>query len=161
MPIKSDRYDALAYSTSLIFGTILSAADKMGIKPMLLGRQASKIIASIFGELSRQIQDKEPASNLEELIKDTENITKSFSSILNVGIEASFSDNCYTEKIIDCPYLEMAKFGKSWGYKACPLCGIMLIMMGSISALGFAEILDAKIENNKNTCVLKILIEQK
>jgi hypothetical protein len=161
MTLNFDRDSALAFSTSLIFGTVLSAADKMGIKPMLLGRQASKIMAPIINELSKKLQDKKAPSNLKELVEDLEIINKSLSSIMNYEIETSFSNNCYTEKLTNCAYIEMAKFGKSMGYNACPLCGITIILMGGISALGIAEILDTKVENNENACTLKIFLEPK
>jgi hypothetical protein len=161
MTFKDDRYNAVALSTSLIFGTLLSAADKMGIKPMLLGRQASKILAPILNLLAKQLHVNGTPSNLKELVKDIENITKSFSSTLGMEIEVNFSGNSYTHKLTNCPYLEMAKFGKSIGYKTCPLCGQMIILMGAFSALDSVEVLDSKVENNENVCTVKILLEQK
>lgn len=161
MSFKDNQYSALAYSTSLIFGTILSAADKIGINPMILGRQASKILAPILGELSAQLQVNKIPSNLGELVKEIENVSKKFSSPLGMEVEVDFSGNCYTHRVTNCAYLGMAKFGKSVGYKACPLCGVMIILMGGLSALGTVEILDAKVENDEKICIIKILLEQK
>ncbi|WXG39392.1 MAG: hypothetical protein WED07_00925 [Candidatus Freyarchaeum deiterrae] len=65
------------FITGLVFGTLLSSADKMGINPMLLGRQASKVLGTLMGNLRHQFIDRDPPKNIEGLLKNLETVGKS------------------------------------------------------------------------------------
>jgi hypothetical protein len=152
--------DLKDFLTGLVFGTILSSADKMGINPMLLGRQSSKVLGPMIGNLAQQTINKNPPKTMEELVKDLETFVKG-SDIFGKGFELNYSGNTFSMKINECLWLEMCKYGKTIGYKACPLCSTMIIMMGLIEAMGISQVVGINVDNNEATCELKMAMEQK
>lgn len=153
MPVINSFYNAI------IFGTLLSAADKIGLKPVLLGRQASRILKPLIGNLAQMTVGKDPPSNMEELIEDLKTIVKTGGLSEPENLEMSFSENCLTSKSTDCIYIDMAKYGKSIGYEACPVCVMGIVVMSLISALDFGEVVNFKAESDGNTCVYKLVID--
>ncbi|WXG39390.1 MAG: hypothetical protein WED07_00915 [Candidatus Freyarchaeum deiterrae] len=147
------------FFTGLVFGTILGSADKMGIKPMLLGRQSSKVLGPMIGSLAQQFIGKEPPKNMPELVRDLETLGKS-TGVLGKEFELSYSENKFSMKIKECPWLEMAKYGKSIGYNACPLCASSIIMMGAIEGMGLSQVIGINVENKDTICQLKLGTEQ-
>jgi len=143
-----------------VFGTILSAADKMGINPMLLGRQSSKILGSMVDSLAQQFLGMAPPKTMEELLKDIEIMGKNF-GVFGKEFELSYSGNNLNIKIVRCPWLELCKYGKSVGYKACPLCPTSIILMGAIEATNIAQVLGTNVDNNETVCQLTVKTEQK
>jgi hypothetical protein len=149
-----------SFYNAIIFGTLLSAADKIGLKPMLLVRQASKILKPLMGTLSQQINGKDPPSNMEELIESMKEVTKTGGLAEPDKVEMTFSGNCLSMKGTDCMYLDMCEYGKSIGYDACPVCVMGVVIMSTIGALGFGEVADFKVENSGKTCFAKMVIDK-
>jgi hypothetical protein len=149
-----------SFYNALIFGTLLSAADKIGLKPMLLGRQASKILKPLIGTLTQKTVGKDSPSNMEELIENLKKIAKTGGLAEPDKLEINFSGNCLSVKGTDCMYLDMCEYGKSIGYDACPVCVMAVVLMSIIGALGFGEVLDLKTENSGRTCFSKMVFDQ-
>ncbi|WXG39645.1 MAG: hypothetical protein WED07_02225 [Candidatus Freyarchaeum deiterrae] len=149
-----------SFYNAVIFGTLLSAADKIGMKPMILGRQASKILKPLIGTLAQKAIGKDPPSNMEELIEAIKEIAKNSGLTESNNLEMNFSGNCLSVKGTDCMYSEMAEYGKSIGYDACPVCVTGVVLMSIIGALGFGEVIDLKIENSGKTCLSKMVLDQ-
>jgi len=148
-----------SFYNAVIFGTLLCAADKIGVKPMLLGRQAATILKPLLETLAKQALGKKPPSNMEELLTYFKEMGKTGGTSDPEKSETSFSENCLHSKVVNCMYLKMAEYGKSIGYTSCPLCATGILAMSLISALGFGEVSDFKVETSGNTCVTKMLID--
>ncbi|MEM3564264.1 MAG: hypothetical protein QXR19_13595 [Candidatus Jordarchaeaceae archaeon] len=143
-----------------VFGTILSAADKMGINPMLLGRQSSKILGPMVENLAQQFLGMAPPKTMEELVKDLEIVGKNF-GVFGKEFECSYSGNNLSMKIVQCPWLEMCKYGKSIGYRACPLCATSVMLMGTIEATNIVQVMGINVDNNEAVCRLTVKMEPK
>lgn len=143
-----------------VFGTILSAADKMGINPLLLGRQSSKILGPMVENLAQQFLGMAPPKTMEEIVKDLEIVGKNF-GVFGKEFEWSYSGNNLNIKIVQCPWMEMLKYGKSIGYKACPLCATSVILMGTIEATNIVQVLGINVDNNETVCQLTVKMEPK
>ena len=149
-----------SFYNAMVFGTLLSAADKIGLKPMLLGRQASKILKPVIETLAQKTVGKDPPSNVEELIENIKEVAKTGGLLDPSKFEANSSGNCLITKGTDCMYLDMAEYGKSIGYDACPVCVMGVLLMSTISALGFGEVVNFKVENSGKTCTNKFVIDK-
>ncbi len=152
--------DVINFFTALIYGTILSAADRIGINPMLLGRQSSQILGPMIENLAQQFIGMAPPKDMEELKKDLEMFGKN-TGVFGKEYEWNNSGNCFSAKVVECPWLEMAKYGKSIGYKACPLCGITIILLGAIEAMGLSQVVGINVDNDETVCKLKLATERK
>jgi len=75
--------------------------------------------------------------------------------------EHSFSNGVITMKTVDCIYLPLNAVGKNMGYRGCPMCVQTLLLAGSLKALNLGEAKDIRLENNENTCVLKLEMTEK
>jgi len=148
-----------SFYNAIVFGTLLSAADKIGLKPMLLGRQASRILKPLIRDLAKLTIGKDLPSNIEELIEDLKIIVKNGGISDLEKLEMKFSENCLIVKSTDCMYIDMAEYGKSIGYGACPLCVLGIVVMSLIEALGFGYVADFKAETNGKNCVYKMIID--
>ncbi len=146
--------------TGLIFGTVLKSADNMGVKPILLGCQSAKVLGPIIATLSQQFIGKAPPKDMNELMTDMETMAK-VSGVLGKEFEMSYTGNTVKMKTVECPWLEMAKYGKSIGYKACPLCGIMILLIGAIEFVNTVQVSDVNVDNNETVCQLTVETEQK
>jgi hypothetical protein len=144
----------------IVFGTILSSADKIGINPVLLGRQASKVLAPLIENFAQQFLGVSAPKDMNELVKDLEIFGKKF-GVLGKEFELSYTGDSFKIKSVECPWKEMAKYGKTIGYKACPICVITIMVMATIEAITHSQVFGLKIENNESTCEVKILLEQK
>jgi hypothetical protein len=65
-----------SFYNAIVFGTLLSAADKIGLKPILLGRQASQILKPIIKNIAKTAIGKDPPKNIEEFLEDIKIIAK-------------------------------------------------------------------------------------
>ena len=143
---------------AIFFGTILSALDKMGLNPPLISRQASGVLSQLFEGPAKQILGEKRPSTVEELI--TQMVKLKTSRPLE-NSEHSYSNGVITMKFVDCTYLPLNGYGKGIGYKACPMCAQALLLSGSLKALNLGEAKDIQVENNENTCVLKLKLAEK
>ena len=145
---------------SLIFGTLMSALDNMGISPVLIARQTARILTPIIKDISKQAIGQAPSSNMETFIEQV----KASVELGGLGdpktFEINFSENVLSSKLSDCMYLNIANFAKSLGYDACPICSMSVTTMGTLSALGFGEVVDFKVECDGKTCLSKLIIEK-
>lgn len=152
--------DTMNLFNGLVFGTILSSADKMGINPMLIGRQSAKILAPMIDGLAQQFLGLPAPKNMEELLKELEILGKNF-GVLGKEFELNYTENKIELKVVECPWKEMSKYGKSIGYKACPLCVIEIMLMGAIEGAGLSQIFGFNLENSEATCKIEAALEQK
>nr|MDO8079413.1 hypothetical protein [Candidatus Freyarchaeota archaeon] len=152
--------DMKDFFTGLVYGTILSSADKIGIRPMLLGRQSSKILGPMIGSLAQQFIGKEPPKNMQEFLKVLETIGKD-TGVLGKEFELSYLQNKFSLKIKECLWLEMAKYGKTLGYNACPLCGVAVMAMGILEAMNLSQVVGMDVENKDGKCQIKLGTEEK
>lgn len=139
------------------FGTILNALNRMGITPMLISRQASGLLSKLFEGPAKLILGEKRPSTVEELITQIKLKTSGASE----KFEHSFSNGVITMKFIDCMYLPLNGFGKSIGYKSCPMCVQALLLSAALKTLNLGEVKDIQVENNENTCLLKLLLTEK
>ncbi|WXG41632.1 MAG: hypothetical protein WED07_12860 [Candidatus Freyarchaeum deiterrae] len=143
---------------ALVFGTLFTALDKVGLNPMLIARNASKMLSQLYdGPAERILGEKHP-STVEELITQMEKLKTSRTSEKS---ENSYSNGVITMKFVDCMYLPLNNYGKSNGYKSCPMCIQALLLSSSIKALKLGEVKDIQLENNENTCALKLKLAEK
>ncbi|MEM2146141.1 MAG: hypothetical protein QW279_12320 [Candidatus Jordarchaeaceae archaeon] len=136
----------------LIYGTLLRSLDRMGIKPNLISRHAAGVLSQLFDGPAKQVLDKKNLSTVEELMAQIEKLKTSKIS------ENSYSGNTINKKVIGCMYLPLNNTGKSMGYKACPMCIQALLIASSLKALNLGEVKDIQVENNEDTCQLKIIL---
>mgnify|MGYP005841271131 CR=1 FL=1 len=157
MAVKLDPY-----LDSLILGTIVNSLDKMGVNPMLLARQAARAMAPTIGVSIKQLIGKNLPSNLEELCKITEDFIKAARTVDFDKSKISTSGNVLNMKMVDCVYLTQAEFGKSLGYKACPLCVLAFCQSALTSGVNMGETENIQVEyNDADTCIIKIKLVEK
>ncbi|MEM3586395.1 MAG: hypothetical protein QXO71_03640 [Candidatus Jordarchaeaceae archaeon] len=144
----------------LALGIILSAADKIGINPILLGRQSAKLLAPMLSGLVKQFLGVPTLKNMEEFLKELEVFSKNF-GVLGKEPELNYTGNILKIKVVECYWKEMSKYGKSMGYKACPLCIAAMMMMSVIEGLGLNQVLGLKSESNGAACEVELALEQK
>lgn len=132
----------------------------MGINPILLGRQSAKILAPLITSLAQQLLGMPAPKNMEELLKELEIFGKKF-RVLGKEFELNYSGNIFKTKIVECSWKEMCKYGKSIGYKACPLCIAMIMLMSVIEAMGLSQVFGFNLDNNDSVCEIKLTLEQK
>lgn len=148
------------FFNAIVYCNVFIAADKMGVTPVLLGRQAATVLAPVIDGLFKQIVNSDSPKTMEEFVKDIEKVGKD-TGLYQIEIMADPSENVHKEKITNCIWTEMAKYAKTLGYKSCPLCGIAVTIMGGIHALGLGEVNRFEAENNENVCILKLEMQQK
>ncbi len=146
---------------AIILGMLLSAADKMGINPVLLGRQTSRLLAPMLDDLFEQFIGKSLSSNDSEFLEDIKKIVKIGEISDPEKLELEISANCFTLKLADCMYLDMANYGKTLGHDSCPMCIAGVFMTGLISSLGIGEVLNFEAQNKENNCIVKLTIIEK
>ncbi|WXG41756.1 MAG: hypothetical protein WED07_13500 [Candidatus Freyarchaeum deiterrae] len=144
---------------AIAFGTVLTALDKMGVNPSLVARQASRVLAPMMKELGKQISTQTDAKNLKEFISSWDKIMETAQFADPKGTEASVSNNTLYMKLTNCMFNDMANFGKSQGYPACPICIVNLMVISFIGAQGIGEVADSKVENKENVCKLKVSVD--
>ncbi|MGQ9721089.1 MAG: hypothetical protein ACUVXA_07180 [Candidatus Jordarchaeum sp.] len=148
------------FFNAIVYCNVFIAADKMGVTPVLLGRQGATVLAPVIDGLFKQIVGSDPPKTMGEFIKNIEKLGKD-TGLYQIEIIADPSENAHKEKITNCIWTEMAKYAKTLGYNACPLCGIAVTIMGGIHALGLGEVNRFEAENNENVCILKLEMQQK
>ncbi|MGQ9722358.1 MAG: hypothetical protein ACUVXA_13665 [Candidatus Jordarchaeum sp.] len=148
------------FLTGLVFGTILRSADNMGVKPTLLGRQSAAVLGPIINDLAQKFIGKEAPKTREELLTDIETMGK-VSGVLGKEFEITHTQNTINIKVVECPWVEMGKYGKTIGYKACPLCGIIVLLMGALEAQNISRVVNISAVNNDTVCELGLEEEQK
>jgi hypothetical protein len=152
--------DMMDIFNGLVFGTLLSSADKIGVNPILLGRQSAKILSPMIDGLAQQFLGMTSPKNMEELLKYLEMMGQKF-GILGKEFELNCTGNIFKLKVVECPWKEMSKYGKSIGYKACPLCVITLMLMGAIEGVGLSQVFGFNLDNNDSVCKIEMTLEQK
>jgi hypothetical protein len=143
---------------AVFFGTMLSALDKIGLNPQLISRNASEVLSKLFEGPAKQVLGEKRPSTVEELITQIERLKTSKTS---EKPEHYFSDGVIKMKFVDCMYLVLNGYGKGIGYKSCPMCAQALLLSASLKALKLGEVKDIQLENNGNTCVLKLKLAEK
>ncbi|MEM3587163.1 MAG: hypothetical protein QXO71_07590 [Candidatus Jordarchaeaceae archaeon] len=142
---------------AIFFGTLLSALDKIGLKTQLISRQASGVLSQLLEGPAEHVLDGKHPQTVEELLTNFQklNISRTLGKF-----EYSFSNGVITMKFVDCMYLPLNGFGKGIGYKACPMCAQALLLSAALKALNLGEVKDVQVENNENTCLLKIVLAE-
>ena len=143
---------------AIFFGTLLSALDKMGLNPQLISRQASGELSQLFDGPAKQVLGAKRPSTVEELMAQMRKLKTSGTSEKS---ENSYSNGVINMKFVNCMYLSLNGYGKSNGYKSCPMCVQALLLSASLRALNMGEVKDVQLENNENTCVLKLKLTEK
>lgn len=146
---------------AIILGILLSAADKMGINPVLLGRQTSRLLAPMLDSIFQKFTGKTLSMNGEGFLEDIKRIVKIGDISDPEKLELEIVDSCFTLKLVDCMYLDMAKYGKIIGYESCPMCIAGVFMIGLFSSLNIGDVLNFKVENKDNSCIVKLVVIEK
>nr|MDO8082884.1 hypothetical protein [Candidatus Freyarchaeota archaeon] len=146
---------------AIILGILLSAAEKIGINPVLIGRQTSRLLAPLLDSLFKRFIGKTLSLNNGNLLEDIKKIVKTGEISDPEKLELTFSGNCVTLKLADCMYLDMANYGKTLGHDCCPMCIAGVFMTGVLSSLDTGEVLNFKVENKENNCIVKFAILEK
>jgi hypothetical protein len=144
----------------LLYGSVLSALDKIGIKPTLIGRQTSRILAPIVNDISKKFAGEEHAKTMEQFIIGYKTAVKNLNILDIEGFEINYSKNVLSMKVPDCMWLDLANYGKSQGYGACALCGVSIFTTALIN-IDLGDVSDVKIENKERVCNLKFVIQEK
>ena len=140
---------------AVIFSVVLSSLDQVGLSPMFVARLSAGVLAQMLDGPAKHILGAKPPTTVEELMIQMEKLKTSRTS------EKSYSNGVITMKLVDCMYLNTNSYGKSIGYKACPMCAQALLLSASLKALNLGEVKDIQFENNENTCVLKLELVEK
>jgi hypothetical protein len=143
---------------AFIYGTMLSSLNEIGLTPPLIARQAAETLSQLFEGPAKQVLGAKRPSTVEELMTQIEKLKTSRTS---EKPEHSYSNGVITMKFVDCMYLPLNGVGKELGYKSCPMCGQALLLSASLKALNMGEIKNIKVENNENTCILKLTLAEK
>nr|MDO8081102.1 hypothetical protein [Candidatus Freyarchaeota archaeon] len=157
--VKEELTEINPLYNAIAFGTLLTSLDKLGLKPMLVARQATRILAPIIANLAKQIYGQEPSKNLAEFVENWKVMIKKTSLVDPDKSEISLADKVISMKLTDCMYQAMADFGKSQGYPACPLCIINLILLSLIKAQGIGEVIDFSSKKSETVCLVKMVID--
>ncbi len=62
------RWDPVA--NFLVFGSLLNALDKIGLKPTLIGRQTARVLAPTLKDVYQKFSGTESAKTMEQFIID-------------------------------------------------------------------------------------------
>jgi hypothetical protein len=140
---------------AIAFGTLLTSLDKMGIKPALVARQTNRVLSPIVADLAKKIYNEEPSKDINGFIKHVKEAMVKGGFADPEKSEISATDSTINMKFVNCMYQDLANFGKSQGYAACPLCVVNLILSGRLGELG-VDVSNVKLENKDNVCSVKV-----
>ncbi|WXG42206.1 MAG: hypothetical protein WED07_15815 [Candidatus Freyarchaeum deiterrae] len=153
------RWDPIA--NVLLCGSLLSALDKIGIKPTLIGRQTARVLAPMIKDIAQKYAEAEqPAKTMDQFIIDFKTALKHLNVFDRESFEMNYSKGVLSMKVTDCMWLDMLNFGKSQGYKTCAFCGAGIFTTALISTLDLGEVSDIKVENKEKVCNLKLAISE-
>jgi hypothetical protein len=155
----SEKMDPLV--DALIVGTVVSSLDKMGLNPMLLLRQASRVIVPIIGGVLKQAIGANIPSTLEAFCRVCDEMFKPAQTLDPDKSKTSYSNGAIDLKVVDCAYLTMADLGKSLGYKACPVCMQGFMLSAFLKAINLAEVEKFQVEYKGDTCFVKVKLIEK
>ncbi|WXG42205.1 MAG: hypothetical protein WED07_15810 [Candidatus Freyarchaeum deiterrae] len=144
----------------LLYGSVLSALDKIGIKPTLIGRQTARVLTPMVNGISKQFAGDEHAKTMDKFIIGYKAAMKNLNIVDIENFEIDYSKGVLSMKVPDCMWLDLANFGKSQGYGACALCGVSIFTTALIS-IDLGDVLDIKVENKDKVCYLKLVIQEK
>lgn len=146
---------------ALIVGTVVSSLDKMGVKPMLMVRQAIPVIALLAeGSIKRHLGKNLP-SNLEEFCKICEEMLRPGQTADPDKSKIFYANGTINMEAVDCAYLTMADLGKSLGYKSCPICLQAFMLAAFTKGLNISEVENFQVDHNGDTCTIKLKLLEK
>ena len=143
---------------AIAFGSILTALDKMGIKPSLILRQSSVVLEPLAGFVT--------SSSGVSIPKDLDEYAELLDVSIKYGnacsdIKSIHSGNSIKSNITDCMFMPIAEFAKTLGYDSCPVCIVNLIGSSMFKGFGLGEVSSFKTETTGNVCSIEIsLIEE-
>nr|MDO8081395.1 hypothetical protein [Candidatus Freyarchaeota archaeon] len=148
------------FNNAVIFGSLLSALENMGIPTTLTSRRTAGVLKGILKVVDTVLLGRKPASTLEELPKDFMDAVVNSKFVEKV--EVSLKDNTMTGTLTNCMYLGFGKIARDLlGYKGCPICALTVVGAGTVEALEFGQVTDMSITTEGNICHLKMKIEPK
>ncbi|MFB0562355.1 MAG: hypothetical protein ACETWM_14215 [Candidatus Lokiarchaeia archaeon] len=148
------------FNNAVIFGSLLSALENMGIPTTLTARRAADVLKGILKLIDTVLLGKEPASTLEELPNDFMEAVKNSKFVDDV--EVKISDNTMTGTLTNCMYLGFGKIARDLlGYSGCPICALCVVGAATVEALEFGQVTDMSIKTEGNICHLEMKIEPK
>jgi hypothetical protein len=155
------RWDPMA--EVLLVGSLLSALDKIGIKPTLIGRQTARVLAPMINDIAQKYAEAEQvAKTWDQFIVDYKTAIKNNLNVYDrESFEMNYSKGVLSMNITDCMWLDMLNFGKSMGYKTCAFCGASVFTTALIATLGLGDVTDIRVENKEKVCSLKLVIQEK
>ncbi|WXG42208.1 MAG: hypothetical protein WED07_15825 [Candidatus Freyarchaeum deiterrae] len=145
----------------LVYGSLLNALDKIGIKPTLIGRQTARVLAPTLKDIYQKFSGNESAKTMDQFIIDYKAAMKNLNLLDRESFEVDYSKDVLSVKVPDCMWLDILNFGKSQGYKTCALCSHSIFAAAMISTMDIGEVLDIKVENKEKICYLKFAIQEK
>ncbi len=140
---------------AICFGTILSALDKIGISPPIIVRQTSELLTPMLKDILKLVGvEEELPKSMDEALR----FIKGFLMRDKVmeKLDWDVSEDTINLRATGCMFLDLANFGKTLGYKACPICIGVLMMCVFTSILKLGSMSKAEFENNGNECSIKI-----
>ncbi len=155
----SSRWNPIANTS--VYGSLMNALDSIGIKPTLIGRQTSRVLAPMLKGIYQQFTQAEPPKTMDQFLIGYKTAMKVLNILDIERFEVSYSKGVLSVKIPDCMWLDLLNFGKAQGYKACALCSHSIMTTGLISALDLGDVSDIKVENTDSVCNLKFVIQEK
>ncbi|MGQ9722382.1 MAG: hypothetical protein ACUVXA_13785 [Candidatus Jordarchaeum sp.] len=148
------------FNNAVIFGSLLSALENMGIPTTLTARRASDVLKGILKVVDKVLLGKEPATSLEELPKDFMEAVKNSQFVEEVDVKVS--NNVMSGTLKNCIYLGFGKIATALlGYERCPICALCMVGAATVEALEFGQVTDMNIKTNGNICHLEMKIEPK
>lgn len=155
----SEKMDPLV--DALIVGTVVSSLDKMGLNPMLVVRQASRVIVPIIGGILKQAIGANIPSTLEEFCKVCDAMFEPAQTLDPDKSKTSYSNGAIDLNVVDCAYLTMAGLGKSLGYASCPVCVQGFMLSAFLKAINLADVENFQVEYKGDNCMVKVKLVEK
>ena len=153
----SSRWNPIANTS--VYGSLMNALDKIGIKPTLIGRQTARVLAPTLKGIWQQFTQAEPPKTMDQFVIGYKTAMKILNILDFESFEVDYSKGVLSVKIPDCMWLDLLNFGKSQGYKACAICSHSIMTTALISAMDLGDVSDIKVENKDKVCYLKFVIQ--
>ena len=135
---------------------MMTALDKMGIAPDLLGRQTSVALKPILQDLSKALASGQMPKNINEFFEMFKAIVGVTSIADADTIRTEVKDRSCHINLSNCMWQDIAGVAEKAGYKHCPMCIIGTVITGFLKVFGFQETTRSKVEKKGNSCSVEL-----
>jgi hypothetical protein len=132
----------------------MSALDKMGIAPDLLGRQTAAALAPVLQNLSKTFGA--PPKNINEYLAMFKVLAGTTGIADSQTMRTEIKDHSCHINLTNCMWQDIAGIAEKAGYKRCPMCIIGTLNIGFLKVFGFQETTRSVVEKKGNNCSLDL-----